>query len=178
MSKKIIFKVIANAAFALFLAFAAASCASKPEISTKDGVDLKKYAGLWFEIARFENSFQKGVADSRAVYELKGDGRIRVVNSGVGADGKIRSAEGSAYVPDPSQNSKIRVSFFWPFYADYYILELADDYSWSLVGSSDSDYLWILARTKTLPQNVIDKILKLAKKRGYDIERFKYNGAK
>ena len=88
--------------------------------------------GKWHEIARFENSFQKGVRDSSAVYAMRDDGQIDVFNSGYDKDGNLRSAKGVAYVPDPAENSKIRVSFFYPFYADYYILELAPDYSWAL----------------------------------------------
>ena len=168
MLKIILVEILSFSAIAML-----SSCATPTEIKTKKDVDLKSYMGKWYEIARFENSFQKGVRDSSAVYTMRGDGQIDVYNSGYDNDGNQRSAKGVAYVPDPSENSKIRVSFFYPFYADYYILELAPDYSWALVGSSSPDYLWILSRTKTLPEPVLKEILTLAKARNYDVSKLK-----
>ena len=171
MLKIVVAEILALAAIALL-----ASCATPPAIKTKKDVDLKSYMGKWHEIARFENSFQKGVRDSSAVYAMRDDGQIDVFNSGYDKDGNLRSAKGVAYVPDPAENSKTRVSFFYPFYADYYILELAPDYSWALVGSSSPDYLWVLSRTKTLPESALNEILALAKSRNYDVSKLKYNG--
>ena len=151
------------------------SCASESAIPTAKNVDIKRYMGTWYEIARYENSFQKGLKNSSAQYILNADGTVTVVNSGEDANGKRTSAKGRAYAPDKGDFSKLRVSFFWPFYGDYYILDIDDKYSWVLVGGRDKSYLWILSRTPTLPQSTIAKILKIAEARGYDTGKLVFN---
>ncbi len=169
-------KTVFAALFAVS-AVAATSCSGvrSEEVKTAAGVDIIRYMGVWHEIARLPNSFENAdLRNTKAAYVLEADGTVRVVNSGVDADGKRRYAEGRAYAPDKSDFSKLRVSFFWPFYGDYYILELAPDYGWALVGGRDKRYLWILARSASLPETTLSEILQLAKKRGYDTSKLVY----
>ena len=165
---------ITCAAFFAVLVSACVSGGGAKGVDTAEGVNLQKYMGKWYEIARYDNWFQKGLINSEAQYTLEGD-KVVVVNSARNPDGTCKTAKGRAYAPDASDPSKLRVSFFWPFYADYYILELAPDYSWSLVGSSDKGYLWILSRTKSMPKAELDKVLLLAKSRGYDTSKLIYS---
>ena len=166
-------KTVFAALFAVS-AVAAASCSGtrSEEIKTAEGVDIIRYMGVWHEIARLPNSFENAdLRDPKAAYVLEADNTVRVVNSGVDADGKRRYVEGRAYAPDKSDFSKLRVSFFWPFYGDYYILELDPDYNWALVGGRDKQYLWLLSRSATLPQTTLSRILSLARQRGYDTSK-------
>ena len=151
------------------------SCATETAIQTAKNVDIKRYMGTWHEIARCENSFQKGLKNSSAQYILNDDGTVTVLNSGEDASGKRTSAKGSAYAPNKGDFSKLRVSFFWPFYGDYYILDIDEGYTWALVGGRDKNYLWILSRTPTLPQSTLSKILKIAEARGYDTGKLVFN---
>lgn len=146
----------------------------RDSVETAKNVDIARYMGRWFEIARFENSFEKGLANVSAVYTLNGDNTVSVVNSGVKPDGEKTSVSGRAYAPDSSDFSKLRVSFFRPFYGDYYILELDGDYRWALVGGRDKSYLWILSRTPRIPEAELSKILEKARSRGYDAGRLMF----
>lgn len=136
-------------------------------------VDLERYMGVWYEIARFDHSFERGIEAAQAVYELQPNGRVTVTNSGVDArTGARRTAHGKARTT--SDPGRLKVSFFWIFYSDYNILELDPDYRWALVGSRSMNFLWILSRTPSLPQETLDAILRLARARGYDTERLIY----
>ena len=157
-----------------------ASCAGTPqkEIKTAENIDIARYAGRWYEIARLPNSFQNDNEGALAEYTALANGRLKIENSALDANGRIiRVAKATAYVPDISDSSKLRVAFFWPFYADYYILEIGKNYEWALVGGSSSKYLWILSRTPALDKEVLAHILDSAKARGYDISKLKFNAA-
>jgi lipocalin len=135
-------------------------------------VDLQKYAGTWYEIARFPNSFEKDMVGVTATYTLKENGRIGVLNQGYknSLDGKLKKANGKAKVPDPSQPGRLKVSFFLFFYGDYFILELdQQDYQWAMIGSSTPDYFWILCRTPRMDEDVYQSLLEKARQRGYDL---------
>lgn len=134
--------------------------------------DLNRYLGTWYEIARYDHRFERGVEQARADYTLEAPDRIRVVNSGVDAAGKPREAVGKAH--PGKRPGQLRVSFFWIFYADYYVLALDPDYRWALVGSSSPKYLWILSRTPALPRPTLEEILRRAAERGYDTTRLQY----
>lgn len=138
--------------------------------STIKNLDLQRYMGTWYEIARYDHSFEKDLTAVTATYELFPDGKIIVWNQGYKntPDGKLKKAKGKAKQPDPSDPGKLKVAFFLFFYADYYILELDKNYQWALVGSSSDDYLWILSRTPFLQKETLDHILSLAGARGYD----------
>ena len=131
-------------------------------------VDLHRYIGRWYEIARYEQSFQKGCEGVIADYSLRSDGSINVVNRCRKAGGKTDEARGRAKVVDKVTNAKLKVSFFGPFYGDYWVLDHADDYSWSIVGESSGRYLWILAREPTPSEDVITGLVQRARSMGYD----------
>ena len=108
-------------------------------------VALDRYLGKWFEMARYEAPFQKGCDGVTADYALREDGKISVVNSCT-RDGKRTTADGKAKIVEGSGNAKLKVSFFGPFYGDYWILDRAEDYSWAIVGEPSGRYLWMLTR--------------------------------
>lgn len=135
-------------------------------------VDLNRYMGMWYEIARMNHRFERGLVGPTAEYSLKANGKIRVINRGYKGtlNGKLKTAKGKAYIPDPAVPGKLRVSFFPFIYSDYYILELEPEhYEWVLVGSSSPRYLWILSRTPQLPEETVSRILTRARVRGYDV---------
>ena len=109
-------------------------------------VDLKRYLGRWYEIARYEQRFERGCEGVTADYNMRMDGTIDVLNRCRKSNGKIDESRGVAKVVDLSSNAKLKVSFFGPFYGDYWVLDHAGDYSWSIVGEPSGRYLWILAR--------------------------------
>ena len=128
--------------------------------------DLRRYMGTWYEIARYDHSFERRLAGVQAHYELLSDGRVTVENSGVDyRSDRRKRARGKARAP--AMPGRLRVSFFWFFYSDYNVLELGPDYDWALVGGGSSKYLWILSRTPRLPSRTLNHILRLAEARGY-----------
>lgn len=132
--------------------------------------DLLRYLGTWYEIARFDHSFERGMNNVMAEYLLREDGMIDVLNSGW-KDGRYKTAEGKAKQPDPVNDpAHLKVSFFLFFYSDYDILMLDDDYQVALVGSKSPKYLWILARTPAVDDAVLDAVLEEASGRGYNID--------
>ena len=131
--------------------------------------DLSKYLGTWYEIARFDHSFERGMDNVIAEYLLREDGKIDVVNSGW-KNGKFKVADGKAKQPDPlSDPAHLEVSFFLFFYSDYNVMMIDDDYQIALVGSKSPKYLWILSRTPYVTDSVMDLVLEEASSRGYDI---------
>ena len=131
--------------------------------------DLMKYLGTWYEIARYDHSFERGLENVTAEYSLRDDGKVAVLNSGW-KNGKFRTAEGKARQPDPiSDPAHLMVSFFLFFYSDYNVMMLDDDYQVALVGSKSPDYLWVLSRTPSLGEEVVEAVLDEAASRGYDV---------
>jgi apolipoprotein D and lipocalin family protein len=156
--------------FAAVLAFA--TPASAPALETVSHVDLARYTGRWYEIARYPTVFERKCdRDVTAEYSTKPDGDIRVVNSCVTKDGSITKTEGTAVVVDKSTNAKLKVTFFWPFYGKYWIIGLGPNYEYAVVGNPDRDYLWILSRTPTLPQPTYDQILANIAQHSYDVSK-------
>lgn len=136
--------------------------------------ELDRYLGAWYEIARFDHSFEKGIEYAKAVYTLNEDGTVRVENSGF-KDGTYKQSIGKAKIPDPENApARLRVSFFGPFYSDYRVLMVDPEYKYALVSSKGPKYLWILAREKTIPQEVQEAILDEAQSRGFDIAALKW----
>jgi apolipoprotein D and lipocalin family protein len=143
--------------------------AQLPALKTVSSVDLNRYAGTWYEIARYPAKFQKKcVRDVRATYTLRSDGKVEVLNQCVQADGKIKTAKGKAKIVDRTTNAKLKVTFFWPFYGDYWILELDPEYKYAVVGEPKRKYLWILSRSPEMDPAVYDGILERLKTIGYD----------
>lgn len=139
--------------------------------STISEFNLSKYLGTWYEIARMDHSFERGMQNVTAEYLLRDDGKVDVVNSGW-KDGKYKVANGKARQPEPlSDPAHLEVSFFLFFYSDYNILMLDKDYQVALVGSKSPKYLWILARTPQVSDAVLGDFLDEADSRGYDTGR-------
>ena len=145
----------------------AAGCASTLKVDNTPvaALDLNRYHGEWYEIARFDHSFERGVEHSKANYTQNADGTIKVVNSGI-KDSKPKTAVGKGKTTDTP--GLLRVSFFGPFYADYRVMMVDKDYTRALVGSGSADYLWILSRTRVLPDDAKRELLAEAVRRGYD----------
>lgn len=135
-------------------------------------VDLNRYAGLWYEIGRYENGFERGCEGVTAQYTVRDDGLVGVLNTcRQGAvDGPEKISEGKAKIVEGSENAKLKVSFFGPFYVgDYWVLDRADDYSWSIVGEPSGRYLWLLSRTAQPSTQTRETILNRTRALGYDL---------
>jgi apolipoprotein D and lipocalin family protein len=136
-------------------------------------VSLARYLGVWYEIGRYENGFEQGLEGVTAEYRVRADGRIQVVNTGRkrSPTGRVKVSEGWARVVEGSDNAKFKVSFFGPlFFGDYWILDHAEDYAWSIVGEPSGRYLWLLSRKPYLPRESRDAIYARARELGYDTE--------
>ena len=147
-----------------------AGCASAPKVdnSVVKSFDLNRYIGEWYEIARFDHSFERGVQEAKAKYALRKDGKVEVLNSGV-KGGKTKLAKGVGKTT--ATPGLLRVTVFWPFYADYRVMALDDAYTAALVGSGGANYLWILSRTPSLDEKKKDDLLSEASRRGYDTSK-------
>ena len=157
---------------ALSTAALLAACTAPAPLPTVRLVDLDRYYGTWYEIARLPNRFQSMCAsDTQASYHPDGK-HVAVVNQCRTADGSVKQAKGIAKVVAGSQCAKLRVSFFRPFYGDYWILELDPDYRWVLVGEPDRKYAWILARTPKLDEATLEALLNRASELGFDRQAF------
>jgi apolipoprotein D and lipocalin family protein len=143
------------------------ACSNKP-LETVQKVDVKRYMGKWYEIASFPQRFQKGCSCTVAEYTLNENGTVKVDNSCT-AYGKKKQSIGKAKVVDKETNAKLKVSFFRPFWGKYWIIDLADDYSYAVVGHPNREYLWILSRTPQMDKEVYDGIVARAKAKGFDV---------
>lgn len=160
---------------ALSLVLGLGACVSGPSGNPKPpqpakAVELDRYLGKWYEVARYDMRFEKGCEGVTAEYSKRPDGLIRVLNTcRQGAvDGPVKVAEGKAKVVDTATNAKLKVSFFGPFFGDYWVMDHADDYSWSIVGEGSGKYLWLLSRK---PPTDADRaaLTARAKALGYDV---------
>ncbi|GAB6139694.1 lipocalin family protein [Methylosoma difficile] len=166
MAKPSIKKVLG----ALFLAFVSSCSTEVPEgVSVVDGFDAKRYTGTWYEIARLDHRFERGLEKISATYTLRDDGDIDVLNQGwTPESGEWKKAEGLASFVGASDKGSLKVSFFGPFYGGYHIIALdKQNYSYSMVTGPDKSYFWILSRIKTLPKATLDGLLAQAKQQGF-----------
>ena len=156
--------------FASVIALLVAGCGNAQKVDNTPiaSLDLSKYLGDWYEIARFDHSFERGLEFCKANYALREDGKIAVTNTGV-KEGMNKTSNGKAKITDTP--ALLRVSFFGPFYSDYRVMLLDADYQWALIGSDSAKYLWILSRTPELPKATLDTILTEARRRGYDTSK-------
>lgn len=137
-------------------------------------VDLKRYVGKWYEIASFPMFFQRNcLGDTTAEYAPVSQGGVSVNNRCRTADG-FDDAQGKATVVDGTGNAQLKVSFFWPFKADYWVIGLDADYRWAVVGNPNRKYLWVLSRTPQLPKELLDAALQSATAQGYDLAQLRY----
>jgi apolipoprotein D and lipocalin family protein len=146
---------------------------SQPPLQVAPSVDLARYAGKWYEIARLPNRFQRDCAtNTTATYTLRPDGKITVVNECRKADGHLKSAKGTARVADSKgPNTKLKVTFFWPFSGNYWIIDLDPEYRWVVVGEPGRDYLWILCREPRMEDAIYNQIIERVKQQGYEVGR-------
>lgn len=158
-----------------FLGSCAPTPPGLPPLQTVPHVDLQRYLGTWYEIASYPQRFQKGCVASRADYELLGDGTVRVVNQCrlERLDGPVKKVQGLARVVDTVSNARLEVSFFRPFWGDYWIIALDPGYRWAVVGHPSRGYLWVLSRTPTMDDATYRQILDGLPAQGYDPSRLR-----
>jgi apolipoprotein D and lipocalin family protein len=151
------------------------SIAMSQTLETVPYVDLNKYAGKWYEIASFPQRFQKGCNATTAEYTVTDKGFVIVENrcNKDSINGKPSYIKGKAFVVENSGNAKLKVQFFWPFKGKYWIIDLADDYSYAVVGHPNRNYLWILSRTATMNDAIYQQIVSRIKEKGFDISKLK-----
>jgi apolipoprotein D and lipocalin family protein len=143
------------------------------DLKTVSNIEIERYMGTWYEIAKYPNGFEQGCFGVTAEYTLRDDGSVRVVNYCRTSDGTrvARKIEGFATVADPSSNAKLTVYFFYPFGAPYWIIDIGANYEYAVVGDPTRSFLWILSRTPTMDQETLDSILERLPSMGYDPSR-------
>jgi apolipoprotein D and lipocalin family protein len=154
----------------VILSFLFGSCTHSTKIRTVDKVDLDRYAGKWYEIASIPTPFQKGCECTTAEYTVTGKRFIRVTNSCKVGD-KFKKIQGKAFVTKGSNNSKLKVQFYWPFRGSYWIVDLDDGYQWAVVSNPKMKYLWILSRKARMDETQYSHILDRIKAQGFNIEK-------
>jgi apolipoprotein D and lipocalin family protein len=144
-------------------------------VKVVENVDIEKYLGRWFEIARYETSFQKDCDFVTATYSPLDDGEVRVLNQcrRDGAYSELDSAKGKAWIKDTKSNAKLKVQFFWPFSGDYWIMELDEEYNLAVVGHPKRKFLWILSREPKISQELYDEIIDRIESQGYDSSKLR-----
>jgi len=149
------------------------ACVSPPRgVEPISGFELERYLGTWYEIARLDHRFERGLSNVTATYERAEDGGVRVINRGYNAgDGEWSTAEGSAYFTGESDVGSLKVSFFGPFYGGYHVIALdREDYQWAMVAGPNRDYLWILAREPEMDEAVYERLVGQARELGFAVE--------
>lgn len=166
---------IRSAILALFFALSLAACTTTPPngIQPVKPFDIQRYLGQWYEIARLDHSFERNMNNVSATYQLQEDGSVKVINRGYDTKRQAwKEAIGRALFIGDSHTASLKVSFFGPFYGGYHVIALDQEhYRWSLVAGPDRDYLWILARDKTLPNDVREKLVSQAQALGFATEK-------
>jgi apolipoprotein D and lipocalin family protein len=163
--------------FLLMLFLLLSACTTIPEgLQPISGFEVNRYMGKWYEIARLDNRFERGLKQITAEYSLRDDGGVNVINSGVNIEsGKRESAEGKAYFIDKPDIGSFKVSFFGPFYGGYHIIDLdKKDYRYALIAGSDRSYLWILAREPKLDDAILQSLISKAKLSGFNTGQLLY----
>lgn len=148
------------------------ACTGMPErVQPVTGFELDRYLGKWYEIARLDHSFERGLTQVTAEYSLRDDGGVRVVNRGYsGEKGKWEEAEGKAYFVGDETTGHLKVSFFGPIYSSYVIFELDQDYRYSFISGPDTSYLWLLSREPQVSNAVMERFRAEAIEAGFDLD--------
>jgi len=153
------------------------ACTGKPEgvVAVKE-FELDRYLGQWYEIARLDHSFERGLNNITAEYSLRDDGGVKVINSGFSKeDGEWQQAEGKAFFVDETDIGHLKVSFFGPFYGSYIIFELdQENYQYAFVSGPNTSYLWLLARTPQVDEKVTEQFIKRSQQLGFDTSKLIY----
>lgn len=161
----------------LLLLLFIAGCTGIPKgINPTDGFEVKKYLGTWYEVARLDHRFERGLENISATYTLRDDGGLDVLNKGQNAEtGEWNKAEGKAYFVDKPDIGRLKVSFFGPFYGGYNIIALdKQKYQYAMIAGPNTDYLWILSRTPQLPATTLKTLVAQAKSQGFETEKLIY----
>jgi apolipoprotein D and lipocalin family protein len=145
-------------------------CLTAPDgIEPVDNFELNRYLGKWYEIARLDHSFERGLEAVSAEYSLRDDGGIRVINSGRNTDTQAnQEAEGRAYFVEQPNLGYLKVSFFGPFFGSYVIFELDENYQYAFIAGNTTNYLWLLARTPEVSQELVNQFISRATQLGFD----------
>lgn len=154
-----------------------AGCVGAPKgVKVVEGFDLERYLGTWYEIARLDHRFERGLSKVSANYSKRDDGGVNVINRGYNqATGEWKEAKGRAYPVGVPGTASLKVTFFWPFYGGYNIIELdRENYQYALICGPNRDYLWILAREKQLDQAIVDRLVSRAKELGFNTDKLIY----
>ena len=155
-------------------AFLITSCTGKPEgmVAVKN-FELDRYIGKWYEIARLDHSFERGLNNITAEYSLRDDGGVKVINSGYSKDNnEWKQAEGKAYFVDDTDSGHLKVSFFGPFYGSYIIFELdKKDYQHAFISGPSTEYLWLLSRSPQVSDEIINQFKKRSAEFGFDTSK-------
>jgi apolipoprotein D and lipocalin family protein len=165
--------------FALcLLSLLLAGCTGIPEgVRPVTDFELDRYLGIWYEIARLDHSFERGLTDVSATYSRRPDGGVDVLNRGYdAAKGRWKDARGRAYFLGSPEIGSLEVSFFGPFYGGYHVFALDPDYRWALVAGYSHDYLWILAREQQLPPAVLEDLLARVRQAGFATDALVFPG--
>jgi apolipoprotein D and lipocalin family protein len=174
-SESLPMSAIRSAIIALFFALTLAACSTAPPEGLRPvtSFDINRYLGQWYEIARLDHSFESGMSDVNATYQLQDDGSVKVINRGYDTQRQAwKEAIGRALFVGDSSTASLKVSFFGPFYGGYHVIALdQQNYRWSLVAGPDRDYLWILSRDKTLPAEVREQLLSQARALGFATDK-------
>lgn len=166
---------IRAAILAVSFGFMLAACSTAPPTGLRpvSSFDINRYLGLWYEIARLDHSFERGMTDVNATYLLQGDGSVKVINRGYDTRRQAwKEAIGRARFIGDKHTAALKVSFFGPFYGGYHVIALdQQNYRWALVAGADRDYLWILARDRTLPADIREQLLSQAREHGFATDK-------
>ena len=144
------------------------------KLTTVPNVDINKYSGKWYEIARLPNSFEKGLVCVTAEYQPREDGKISITNTGRKEDdiARVKSVQGKAWVPDINEPGRLKVQFFWPFRGGYYIFHLdLENYQYALVGDPSRKYLWMLARSPEMEESLYQELIEIARKNEFATDK-------
>lgn len=157
--------------FLIMSAFNSCSTSNYPPLDVVDSVDVERYIGKWYEIARLPFKYQEGCSCTTAEYSIIDSTTLRVINKCI-KEGELDDATGKAFVVEGSKNAKLRVQFFWPFRGDYWIIELdKENYSYAVVGTPSRKYLWILSRTAKMDEQLYNSLIEKCKAKGFDISK-------
>ena len=150
---------------------------ARQPLTTVDRVEIPRYMGVWYEIASYPQWFSRNCFNTSATYTLRSDGNVDVLNQchKGSPTGVLKSAKGVAYVANTDTNAELKVSFFWPFYGDYWIVELGEDYEYAVVSEPGRSTLWILSRTTEMEKSKLESLLeRLANVHGFDLSKLKF----
>jgi len=165
--------MVTRTGWLLLIAATLAGCTGMPPgVQPVTGFDPERYLGTWHEIARLDHSFERGLTEVSATYSRRADGGIDVLNRGYdAATGGWKEAKGRAYFLAGTDRASLKVSFFGPFYGGYHVFALDPEYRWALVSGYSHDYLWVLARERTVPSELLDDLLERARQAGFRLDK-------